>query len=193
MKNFKNICAALSVVFIASCGTSQVAVKGTTKQPVVSSSRESRLADAIHNEVNRHRVSKGLKKLEIHRGLTKLAQSHSNYMRDNAGKFSVESDTGLITHYGFEAREVYVKRKYRIMSLSENVLASWRLGQGVDLAPKMLKSWLDSPNHRHNIESKWALTGMAVSFDNNGKVFVTQLFGAAPSQAHRLATPTGEW
>lgn len=190
---FAKIFGVVAVALVAcSCSSSQVAVKQTTRASAGSSSREAQLAQSIHEEVNRYRASKGINNLKRHRGLDKIAKPHSNYMMTNAGSFSVDAKKSLITHYGFDARIVMANRKYRIESLSENVIASYDMGQGSDLAAKMVRGWLTSPNHKHNLDSKWAQTGIAVSFDNHGRAFVTQLFGSEPSQVLAVGGPS-QW
>ena len=67
------------------------------------------------------------------------------------------------------------------------------MGQGTDLAAKMVRGWLTSPNHRHNLNSKWSQTGIAVSYDQQGRAFVTQLFGSNPSQMSTVGGPMQVW
>lgn len=178
----------MAAVLITSCGSSKVAVK----QSVIhggSTTKEDQLVKAIHEEVNRYRSTQGLKPLKYHKGLAKIAKPHSDYMRNNAGSFSVDGKKKLISHYGFDARVVMANKKYRIESISENVIASYDMGQGSDLAAKMVRGWLTSPNHRHNIHSKWSVTGISVTFDEQGRAFVTQLFGTTPSQLLTVGGP----
>ncbi|MBK1833465.1 CAP domain-containing protein [Roseibacillus ishigakijimensis] len=148
---------------------------------------EEKLALEIMDVVNEHRRSKGLRELNMHRGLNLMAKKHSDYMRSNAGSFSLQGE--LITHYGFEARRTLAYKKYRMETLSENVIASYDMGQDLDLARKMVDGWLRSPNHRRNMEMKWTNTGIGVSFDAKGRAFVAQLFGSAPSKALTVGGP----
>lgn len=181
----------VGIVLLASwsCSSSSVALKQTATKPFGALSKEEQLALKIHDEVNRYRVSEGMPALQLHQGLTRVAQTHSRFMRDNAGKFSLEGR--LISHYGMDARRVLVEKKYGIEEMGENVIASHDMGQETDLAAKMVQGWLRSANHRHNIRSKWANSGMAVEFDSEGRVFVTHLFGSAKSQVLRVGGPTG--
>ena len=180
-----------ALLLVSSCSSSNVAVKQTSANKG-STSQEDQLTEAIHEEINRYRASQGLKKLRFHRGLAKIAKPHSDYMRDHAGSFSVDAQKKLISHYGFEARKMMANRKYRVESLSENVIASYDMGQGSDLAAKMVRGWLSSPNHKHNIHAKWTQTGISVSFDDRGRAFVTQLFGTEPSQVLSIGGPN-QW
>lgn len=190
MKTIKLLGSVGVALVVCSCGSSKVAVKQTEESPLRASNSEERLALEIHNEVNRYRQSQGLKSLRFHAGLGRMSKSHSDYMRDNAGSFSV--DGKLISHYGFDGRRTLADRKYRIESLSENVIASFDMGQDTGLAAKMVRGWLRSPNHRANIHSKWALSGVGVSFDKEGRAFVTQSFGSNPSQVLTVGGPS-DW
>lgn len=191
MKIIKLLGVVAALILVSSCSSSNVAVKQTSANKG-STSQEDQLTEAIHEEINRYRASQGLKKLRFHRGLAKIAKPHSDYMRDHAGSFSVDAQKKLISHYGFEARKMMANRKYRVESLSENVIASYDMGQGSDLAAKMVRGWLSSPNHKHNIHAKWTQTGISVSFDDRGRAFVTQLFGTEPSQVLSIGGPN-QW
>lgn len=191
MKIIKLLGVVAALLLVSSCSSSNVAVKQTSANKG-STSQEDQLTEAIHEEINRYRASQGLKKLRFHRGLAKIAKPHSDYMRDHAGSFSVDAQKKLISHYGFEARKMMANRKYRVESLSENVIASYDMGQGSDLAAKMVRGWLSSPNHKHNIHAKWTQTGISVSFDDRGRAFVTQLFGTEPSQVLSIGGPN-QW
>ena len=192
MKYMKLLGVAAVALFACSCSSSSVALRDSTISDSSSSSSERQLADAVNQEVNKYRVSKGLKPLKLHSGLTKLAKPHSDYMMHHAGEFSVDAQHSLISHYGFGARATMANRKYGVENLSENVIASYEMGQGDNLAAKMVRGWLTSPNHKHNIESSWARTGIAVSYDSEGRAFVTQLFGTEPSQVLRVGGPA-QW
>ncbi|MEM9079207.1 MAG: CAP domain-containing protein [Verrucomicrobiota bacterium] len=176
----------LAPLALVSCGTSNdIAVKATepsTHSPVRG------LAAEIRREVNVYRQTQGLNALKGHSGLDKLAQQHANYMRDNAGKFGLEGK--LISHFGFEGRALVARKKYQINELSENVIASSKMGQGEDLAGKFLSGWLRSSNHRHQIHSKWSTTGVGVAYDAHGRVFAVQLFGSPVSQINTIGAPT---
>ena len=183
-----NLLGAIAVALVAcSCSSSSVAVKetATSNGSANSLSRERQLASDVFDEVNRYRLSQGLKALKPHNGLTAMAKRHSEYMKNRAAN----GNEKLSSHYGFDARRTMAQKKYRMENLSENVIASHDMGQGSDLAQKMVQGWASSPNHRHNLHSKWARTGVAVSFDDQGRAFVTQLFGSEPSQVLKVGGP----
>lgn len=183
--------AFLGLAFeLISCTSSQISVQDSRGFQMTPRNAEEKLALEIHREVNRVRAAHGFSALEFHGGLGQMSQGHSRYMRDNVGKFSV--DGTLITHYGIDGRRVLAEKKYRIEELSENVIASFDLGQDTALAPKMVRGWMTSPNHRANILAKWSLSGVGVAFDGSGRAFVTQSFGSSPSQALTVGGPN-QW
>lgn len=190
MKTIKFLGILSAAVFSVSCSSSNVALQSTGDEALtLNTSDEERMASKIHDEINIYRKSTGLEPLKRHSGLTKIAKQHSNFMRDNAGKFSIEGK--LITHYGIDGRRLLARKKYGIESVGENVIASSNMGRGPGLAKKMVAGWLRSPNHKHNIDSTWANSGLAVRFDDDGRVFVTQLFGSKKSMTTKLGGPIG--
>ena len=192
MKYIKLFGALAIALAACSCSSSSVALKETSMADSKSSSRERQFANDLFNEVNKYRSSQGLEALKPHSGLNKLAKPHSEYMKKNAGKLTVDGKKSLVSHYGFDARAILARKKYQINSTSENVIASYEMGQGPDLAAKMVRGWLSSPDHRHNLLAKWDRTGIAVSYDDEGRVFVTQLFGSEPSQLVKVGGPS-QW
>lgn len=168
--------------FLASCGSSNVAVKHT--EPT---SRGGNMAMKFHESVNRYRVSQGLSRLKYHKGLAKLAQEHSEFMMSNAGKFSL--DGSLVTHFGFDGRHLMAQRRYSIETIGENVAASFDMEAGDEMVEKMVQGWISSPNHRHNLRSKWKISGVGVAVDAEGRVFVTQLYGTSANRSQMVGGP----
>jgi uncharacterized protein YkwD len=110
-------------------------------------------------------------------------------MRNNAGRFEVEGQ--LISHYGIDGRRVLAREKYEIDSIGENVIASHDMGQDMGLPKTMVDGWLRSPNHKYNLDSKWSNSGLAVCFDDNGRAFVTHLFGTKKKMINKVGGPSG--
>lgn len=177
-----------SCAFLASCAQKSVAIRHSESVKFEASSGKG-LSEDVRQTVNNYRASIGKSRLKSHSGLAKLAKKHSEYMAKNAGSFGLEGN--LVSHYGFEARSTFAKHKYSIMSLSENVIASHQKGYGG--ASGLLKDWLNSPNHRNNIESNWVNTGIGVAYDSKGRVYVTQLFGSAKTSLHMVGAPLDTW
>ncbi|MDP0491616.1 MAG: CAP domain-containing protein [Verrucomicrobiota bacterium JB023] len=176
--------SGLSVAFaLASCGGSAVALKQSEVPP---SSGQRDLAREVLSVVNQHRAKIGQPTLKYHAGLSRMAKKHSDYMRDNAGKFSLQGE--MITHYGFDGRAKFALEKYRVDNLGENVVASRSPETGS--AEQIFQGWMKSADHKHNMESDWALTGISASYGPNGEIFVTQLFGTKPLMTQTVGAPT---
>ena len=195
MTKFKLLGMLGAVMASWSCSSSSgVALKDSSSNETVvrsrSSSQEASFAKALHREVNNYRVSQGLTPLNYHQGLERVARGHSRFMKQRA----VESTGGkLTTHYGIDSRRLLVKKKYGMEAMSENVIVSYELGQGENLAKTMVKNWIGSKVHRMNITDKWANTGVSVEFDDQGRVFVTQVFGSAKSKVAPVGGPLNQW
>lgn len=166
---------AVITVFLTSCASQNQVVQSNQ----VEVANDTSLALRIHQKINEHRQSIGKKPLEYHKGLSQMAEKHSRYMAAKTGSFNLEGDQ--ITHYGFSSRSVLAKAKYRIPDLSENVIASHSANRNVE--NQFLRDWLNSKNHRYNLESNWVYSGVGVALDEQGRVYATQLFGSA--QAHQ--------
>jgi uncharacterized protein YkwD len=130
------------------------------------------MSDRVFDEVNSYRRSQGLRDVQRHAGLDRLAQSHSEYLRNNRGKFSLYGKN--VSHYGFEGRAMAARQTLGMLSVSENVAAANYPGQA---APGvLLELWRTSKDHNHNMTEKWTHSGIGVVVDSDGMVFATQIF-----------------
>lgn len=86
--------------------------------------------------VNKHRNSKGLKPLQKMNIISKVAESHSNYM----------AKTGIVSHENFPKRSQSLKESINAKSIGENI------GFGFGTAEGALTSWLKSESHKKIIE-----------------------------------------
>jgi uncharacterized protein YkwD len=130
------------------------------------------MSDRVFDEVNSYRRSQGLGAVQRHAGLDRLAQSHSEYLRANRGKFSLYGKN--VSHYGFEGRAMAARETLGMLSVSENVAAANYPGQA---APGvLLELWRTSEDHHHNMTEKWTHSGVGVVVDSDGMVFATQIF-----------------
>jgi uncharacterized protein YkwD len=145
-----------------------------TLNPETSTIRRSgnSMSDRVFDEVNSYRRSQGLGNVQRHAGLDRLAQSHSEYLRTNRGKFSIYGKN--VSHFGFEGRAMFARQNLGMLSVSENVAAANYPGQA---APGvLLELWRTSKDHHHNMTEKWTHSGVGVVVDSDGMVFATQIF-----------------
>jgi uncharacterized protein YkwD len=146
-----------------------------------SNPQETALANAMFQSVEAYRASRSCGVLQRHPGLDGLARQHSQFLRANRGKFALHgSDVG---HFGFDQRILAADRLYHIKSIGENVATA--SSQGSSTADAIVKLWINSPPHDHNLRNSWVTTGIGVVIDEDGKAFVTQIFGTHANTSPR--------
>jgi uncharacterized protein YkwD len=154
---------------LASCATEPQ----TRKMPVSASLRpDSSLTERVFQEVNSYRRSHGATDLQRHAGLDRLAQEHSEYLRQHRGEFGIYGKN--VSHIGFDGRALIAREAYHMENISENVAAANH--PGANSAPALVKLWEGSKDHEFNMRSAWTYTGIGVVVDTDGMVFATQLF-----------------
>lgn len=163
------ILTVVLVLAVAACSAPQ-------KLQVAETIGDNSLASAVAGEFNRYRVQQGTKPLARHRGLDKLAASHSRYMMEHRGSFTLHGRN--VSHMGAEGRSLVAIRHYNFTSTSENVAASPRSGDDRSTASKLVRLWKNSPDHDYAMKNKaWTHTGIGIAVAPDGMVFATQLFG----------------
>ncbi|MEO0017817.1 MAG: hypothetical protein RLZZ522_1100 [Verrucomicrobiota bacterium] len=166
--------AALAVA-VASCGPPYATPPGGG-----ATAAESALASAVFQQVESYRRSHGGGVLLRHHGLDGLARRHSEFLRANQGKLSVNGPN--LCHYGIEQRTLAAQCLYQINSIGENLA---RLNASSPAAaPAILKLWVNSPAHERNLRNDWTISGIGVAITDNGTALVTQIFGTRPSSSH---------
>jgi uncharacterized protein YkwD len=161
-----------SAAALASCSAPQEAQKFSVP---TGSNKSSSTADQIFSAVNSYRKNKGKPSLQRHAGLDQLARNHSEYMRQNRGKFGVYGKN--VSHWGHEGRALICQQRYGFQNTSENVAAAYSPGKS---APSViLNLWANSKAHRINLDSSWPYTGIGTAVDRDGTVFATQIFATA--------------
>lgn len=116
----------------------------------------------VLDEVNKHRLSKGLKPLKLNKYMSMEATQHS---RDMANKMMA---------FGHEDFDKRIKRIYEEIQFcragAENIAY-------FKIPPReVVHKWLTSPGHRRNIEGNFNLTGIGIAQDKNGWTYYTQIF-----------------
>lgn len=139
-----------------------VMLEGTTQEFDVP-----KLEKAVSKEVDRRRKENGLKALKSNPELATIARAHCEDMirrgyfdhKDPEGKQSADRLRGAGLTYSM---------------VGENIFKAW----GVDDIPATAaEGWMNSKGHRANIlNGDYTETGMGVAVDDEGAVFITQLF-----------------
>jgi uncharacterized protein YkwD len=118
----------------------------------------------VHEAINGYRDSIGLSRLAWSDDIATIARSHSANMADG--------DVGF-GHGGADDRVEQVSEILEWQSISENVAYS---SARPDLADFFLRRWLESSQHRKNIVGTFTTTGIGAALNENGDVYVTQIF-----------------
>ncbi|WP_344924366.1 CAP domain-containing protein [Aquimarina addita] len=135
-------------------------VTETSELEMVSSTEEMTISEEILTLVNEHRESIGLSELENNETAAELAKAHTAYM------ISINE----INHDGFNNRIVVLQEEENARFFAENV-AKFQSG-----AATVLDSWLNSEDHKKNIEGDYTHSGVAALKDEDGRLYFTQIF-----------------
>jgi len=120
------------------------------------------LEKSVFTQINQYRAKRGLKQLNLSEKISQQARIHSQNMAAGKVPFS---------HQGFEQRVMAIPLKYS--SAAENV--AYNTGYS-NPANEAVVGWLKSPGHLRNLQGKYNLTGVGVAANENGDVYLTQIF-----------------
>ena len=111
--------------------------------------------------INAYRISKGLTNFNILNEASKEAISHNQYMVNQ----------GAPSHDYFYVRSQNLKKTVNAIAVSENV------GYGFSTAQSLVNAWLNSEEHRENIENpEFTDIGISTKQDAEGKNYFTNIF-----------------
>lgn len=122
------------------------------------------LEQEVYRLVNQHRSIEGFSGLRWSEEIAKECRIHSRNMASAKIRLS---------HDGFNARMMRVKKKIDFLRGAENVAFNERVK---DPAREAVKTWLKSSGHRANIEGGYDLTGVGVAKSIEGRYYFTQIF-----------------
>lgn len=119
-------------------------------------------ADEVFRLTNVERINAGLPVLNTRSELTLVADVRANE---------------IIRHFSHDRPD---GREFFTVFQDENVsyyAAGENLAAGQRTPAEVVRGWMDSPDHRENIlRSEFGCLGVAVTMDNNGRLYWTQLF-----------------
>jgi uncharacterized protein YkwD len=110
--------------------------------------------------INDYRVSINLNVLEVVNHISYKCEEHNISM----------IETGVVSHNGFVTRSENIIAVLNCKSVGENVAYNFKSPQST------LTAWLNSPEHKKNIEGKFTHTGLSTRADSNGKKYYTNIF-----------------
>jgi len=145
----------LFLLFIfCGCNNSNEIVKPT--QNYTPNKDEIELAELI----NKYRVY-NLKTPLIHiNHISYKSQEHNLYMIEK----------GVLSHDNFKDRANNLMNVLGAVKVSENI------GYNYSTPNAVLNAWINSPEHKHNLDSDYTHFGIAISVDKKGKKYYTNMF-----------------
>jgi uncharacterized protein YkwD len=127
---------------------------------ITSSNQHSEMESELFTLVNEHRSSIGLNVLEFDSTTYYYAGEHTSYMISK----------GILSHSFFDERASKIANQTGAEHVAENVSRDY------DAIIEILEGWIDSPNHRKNLEGNYNYSAISIQPDANGKLYVTQMF-----------------
>jgi uncharacterized protein YkwD len=125
------------------------------------------LAQHVVQLVNRHRAEVGLRPLRLSPALTRSAEWKARHMAH-------------FRYFGHSDPAPPVSRTVfqRLAACGFGSSGSENIAYGYRSAPAVVRAWLASPGHRHNIETaRWRYVGVGVASSRGGIKFWAQNFG----------------
>jgi uncharacterized protein YkwD len=152
---------ALLVLVVHPAGCAIADLSGTTGD---SAAELARLEMEVHQRVNRYRLSRGLPTLIVNEVIAEEARRHSQAMARKRVPFG---------HKGFPGRAKRISDSLPLRAVAENVGYSQGLS---DPGKRAVEAWLESTEHRRNMEGDFQLTGIGVARDSGGAYYFTQIY-----------------
>ncbi|WP_459213140.1 CAP domain-containing protein [Aquimarina rhabdastrellae] len=118
------------------------------------------IEEEILELINDHRSTLGLSTLEIMDIASVEAQKHNEHMITNQE----------VCHDYFFQRERIIKEATKATNVSENVAF------GYNNAASVVNAWLNSPEHKKNLEGDHTYFGISVIQNTEGRYYFTNIF-----------------
>jgi uncharacterized protein YkwD len=132
------------------------------------------VCDKMHELVNNHRKSNGIKELNIDKNLDQSAYLKSKHLIDNnyfAHDYSGQSFSNLV--YSLSGQKINGE------NIAQNYLteSSYTRSSAQDLANRLFNSWKESSGHNQNmLRESFSSFGFGFEIASNGYVYATQHF-----------------
>ncbi len=164
----------LSLIFLISCENSTSNPNASAPSNQSLSANDQSYNDATNtdhvlmeqefmNLVNQHRISIGVRPLQLNSGLSQIASQHSLDMANHTVSFG---------HDGFSLRCADARNV-----LGGGNLCAENVAMGQSSVQSVFNAWMNSPGHRANIEQARAThTGFGFEQSSGGTYYWTQIF-----------------
>jgi uncharacterized protein YkwD len=162
----KSTATVTATTVAATTATSQVTAQSTSEF-------EEDVEQEIHERINAIRTERGLQALGYRDTLEQVADYHSQDMIDEKYFAHTAPD-------GETVGDRYDKYNISCHAWGENILYNYATDESpVNAAERSVEQWMESDGHRHNILSEtWATEGIGARVGSDGRLYVTQNFGA---------------
>ncbi|TDD93893.1 CAP domain-containing protein [Flavobacterium cellulosilyticum] len=149
------------ILTMNSCTTdnSENATSSVNSQEVLNYTYDASEIEAM-TLINNYRVSIGLTALKEIKHISYKSEEHDHYMIAN----------NVVNHNDFVARSENIMKVLGAKRVSENIAYNYNSPQAA------INAWLNSPNHKENIEGDFTNFGIAIRVDPDGKKYYTNIF-----------------
>ncbi|MEB3342232.1 CAP domain-containing protein [Okeania sp.] len=124
------------------------------------------MEQSVFNYVNQHRNSQNLPTLQWNYTIAEQAKIHAQQMASGQTTFS---------NNGFKERVEIISEKIPYKSAAENIAEEEKNGYN-DPVRKAVVGWINSPEHRQNMEGDYNLTGVGIAQSSDGTYYFNQMF-----------------
>lgn len=162
--------AAFTTLLLGSCAT-----RPATPPAWATPKAVAELTDQIFDSVNNYRASQNLNRLTRNPAMDRLAMQHCEFLRKCRGNFFEHGKN--VSHMGGEYRAAVCMRRYGMTRYSENVAAITSKPKHV--AQHATTLWIASKSHHAAMLGDWSDSGIGLTVDADGALFITQIFGKA--------------
>ena len=147
--------------FLSSCSSEDNSNETEAKLPIVTVYDYSPMELETMALINNYRVSVGLNALEKINHVSYKSEEHDEYMIAN----------NVVNHDDFVARSENIIKALGALRVSENIAYNYNSAQGA------FDAWMNSPDHRENIEGDFTHFGLAIRENPvNGRKYYTNIF-----------------
>ena len=151
----------LAIVFTMVSCSSDSSEDSSTERQLVTTYNYNDTELKLITLVNDHRASIGLSRLEVINHISYKSEEHNIYMIDNK----------VVNHDYFQQRANNLIDVLGATRVAENIAYNYQTPESA------MSAWLNSPDHRANIEGDYTDIGMSVTVDEaTGKKYYTSMF-----------------
>ena len=145
---------------LTSCSNKEVLENVVTKESVAVNYEYVAIEIDLVNLINDYRASKGLNVLILDNYVSKISNEHGEYMILK----------NQISHDLFEVRYKNIVETQNAKKVAENLAYKFNSSQST------LNAWINSPEHKANLDGDFTHFGISIKTNSNGVKFYTNIF-----------------